>query len=241
MLAGIADTLDLTILNLPYEAKPLIWEDPAPGGNGPYQVFLGTAPGSLTEVATPAGEFFNPGQLEMGSTYFWQILDGSGADITPGGAGPANFTTNLYQTDMRIGPKTDPATHQGDNLYNLSGAGQSGRLTLKRARKGNLHFSVENDGDATDDLIVRGSRASRKFKFIRYFRLTGGRANITAAAIKAGYTRADVNPGEVTAFQVQAKANGKTRATQTLRIGAKSASDARAGDLAKGKLKGLVK
>lgn len=72
---------------------------------------------------------------------------------------------------------------------------------------------------------------------------TCGRANVTAAAIKAGYTWSDVDPGEVTAFQVQAKvkANGKKRVNQTLRIGAKSATDARADDLAKGKLKGIAK
>ncbi len=237
---GVSGDLGLSIINLPYQPNPITWDDPTPGGNGPYGVFFGTNP-SLPSAGILANNFFNPGRLEMGATYYYQIFDADNNDITPGGPGPASFTSNLFRPDMRIGTKGNPATHKGNNVYSSVGVGQVGKLKLTGTRKGKLHFSIENDGDTADGHTVRANRAGRKFKFIKYFRLTGGRANITAAATRAGFAQPDLNPGGVISYQIQAKSNGKSRAAQTLNIGATSANDTRGADLAKGKVKGLVK
>ncbi|MDF2378557.1 MAG: hypothetical protein P1U81_20155, partial [Verrucomicrobiales bacterium] len=240
-LDAVFGELSLSVINLPYASSPITWTDPASGGNGPYRVLFGTDPGSLVEVATPGVNFYNPGQLDMGTTYFYQIFDSENNDLTPGGQGPASFATSLFRPDMRIGTKGLPSSHRGNDIYNLTGGGQLASIKMKGKKKGKVYFSVENDGDAIDDHTVRGTKASKKFKFIKYFRVSDVRANITAAAIKTGYVQEDVAPGDIVSYEIQAKANGKKRASQTLKIGATSASDSRGSDLAKSKLKGLVK
>jgi hypothetical protein len=238
---GVFGDLALSIVNLPYAPSPITWTDPAPGGNGPHRVLFGTSPDSLVEVATPGVNFYNPGQLNMGTTYFYQIFDSENNDITPGGQGPASFATSLFRPDMRIGTRGWPSSHRGNDVYNLTGGGQLAKIKMKGKKKGKVYFSVENDGDTIDDHTVRGTKANKKFKFIKYFRVSDGWANITAAVIRSGYVQEDVNPGEIVSYEIQAKANGKKRAAQTLKIRAISASDTRAVDLAKSKLKGLVK
>lgn len=239
-LNAVFGDLALSVVNLPYAPSPITWTDPASGGNGPYRILFGTSPGSLVEVATPGVNFYNPGKLDMGTTYFYQIFDSENNDITPGGQGPASFATSLFRPDMRIGTKGLSSSHRGNDVYNLTGGGQLVSIKMTGSRKGKVCFSVENDGDTVDDHTVRGTKASKKFKFIKYFRVSEGRTNITAAAIKTGYVQEDVNPGDLVSYEIQAKANGKKRAAQTLKIGATSASDARGADLAKSKLDGLV-
>lgn len=240
-LDAVFGELSLSVINLPYAPSPITWTDPASGGNGPYRVLFGTDPGSLVEVATPGVNFYNPGQLDMGTTYFYQIFDSENNDLTPGGQGPASFATNLFQPDMRIGTRGLPTSHRGNDIYNLTGGGQFASIKMKGKKTGRVYFSVENDGDTIDDHTVRGTRAGRKFKFINYFRLSDGRANITGAAIRSGFVQEDINPGDIVSYEIQAKANGKKPAAQTLKIGATSTADTRGADLARSKLQGLVK
>lgn len=237
----LAGDIDFTIQDLPYKAYPLTWSDPTMGGNPPYDVYLGTDSGSLEFFAQSNQTYLDFGKLDMGTEYFFQVFDASGNNITPGGPGAGSFVTTLFQPDLGIGSRGNPSTHRGNNSHNLSGAGQTESVTTLGAKKAKLYFSVQNDGDGADDFLLQGSRANRKFKFVKYFQLSGGRRNVTASMIRTGYGQMDVDPGAVSLFQVQAKPNGKKRASQTLKILAVSKGDSRGADLAKGKVKGLVK
>jgi hypothetical protein len=238
--AGQSSSLRLDIVNLAYQATPLSWE-PAPSEEGPYRVWFGTQPSSLILVSTEENPHYNPGQLEMGRDYYYQIFDSQNRDITPGGPGPRTFRTALYRPDMRIGKKGRVATHRGNNVYNSNGSGQTVKFTLTGSRKTKLYFSVENDGDSIDNHSVRGSKASKKLKSLRYFRLTLGRMNVTASAIRLGFTQPRVNPRGVFIYQIQAKSRGTGRARQTVNLIARSVIDARAIDIGRAKLNAVVK
>ncbi len=236
-MGSASGTIDLSILNLAYQPNSLTWE----GGDGPYTVFFGTDTNALTEIAGLPTSIYDPGQLEMGTTYYWRVLDMSAADVTPGGNGtdPVSFTTSIFKPDMRVGNKGNPATHRGNNVYNGSGGGQVATMKLKGTRPGKLYFSVENDGDTDDGHRFRGSKANRRsFKTVNYYRLSGGRANVTGAAIRAGFLHGDVIPGSIVSYQILAKAKGKKKASQTLKLDVKSSADTRGADLGKAKLKG---
>ena len=238
--AGRSSSLRLNIVNLAHQATPLSWE-PAPSEEGPYRVWFGTQPSSLTLVSTQDSPHYNPGQLEMGRDYYYQIFDSQNNDITPGGPGPRTFRTALYRPDVRIGKKSRVATQRGNNVYNSNGSGQTVKFTLTGKRKTKLYFSVENDGDRIDNHTVRGSKASKKLKSLRYFRLTLGRMNVTASAIRFGFTQPQVNPRGVFIYQIQAESRGTGRARQTVNLIARSVIDGRAIDIARAKLNAVVK
>lgn len=141
---------------------------------------------------------------------------------------------------IRIGKRGRVTTHRGNNIYNTNGKGRTLKFALTGKRKTKLYFSVENDGDSIDHHTVRGSKARKKLKSLRYFRLTMGRMNVTASAIRLGFTQPRVNPGGVFIYQIQAKSRG-TRARQNVNLIARSVSDARAIDIGHAKLKAAGK
>lgn len=237
--AGETSSLRLDIIDHPYQGNPLSWE-PAESEEGPYRVWFGTQPSSLSLVSTETSPHYNPGQLEMGRTYYYQIFDSANNDVTPGGPGPQTFRTALFRPDIRIGKKVRVSSHRGNNSYNSTGSGQTLKLALTGKRKTKLYFSVENDGDSIDHHTVRASKARKKLKSLRYFRLTMGRMNVTASAIRLGFTQPRVNPRGVFIYQIQAKSRG-TRARQTVNLIARSVSDARAIDIGRAKLRALGK
>jgi hypothetical protein len=237
--AGETSSLRLDIVNLPFQGNSLSWE-PAASEEGPYRVWFGTQPSSLSLVSTETSPHYNPGQLEMGRTYYYQIFDSQNNDVTPGGRGPQTFRTALFRPDIRIGKKGRVSTHRGNNIYNTNGKGQTLKISLTGKRKSKIYFSVENDGDSMDHHTVRGSKARKKLKSLRYFRLTMGRVNVTASAIRLGFTQPRVNPGGVFIYQIQAKSRG-TRARQNVNLIARSVSDSRAIDIGRAKLKTVVK
>lgn len=236
--AGETSSLRLDIVNLPYQGNPLSWE-PDASEEGPYRVWFGTQPSSLSLVSTESSPHYNPGQLEMGRTYYYQIFDAQNNDVTPGGPGPQTFRTALYRPDIRIGKRGRVSTHRGNNIYDTNGKGQTLKIALNGKRKTKVYFSVENDGDSIDHHTVRGSKAKRNLKSLRYFRLTMGRINVTASAIRLGFTQPRVNPGGVFIYQVQAKSRG-SKARQNVNLIARSVSDARAIDIGRAKLKTVV-
>jgi hypothetical protein len=105
-------------------------DDLSPGGNGPYRIFFSRSPGTLVEVGGSAVGHFNSGQLEMGTPYWWQVLDASDNDLTPGG-GPATFTTDIFRPDTRVAPAL------GGVPSRRAGSG-CGRQTTLAARRGRL-------------------------------------------------------------------------------------------------------
>lgn len=232
--------LRLNIVDSPYEANPLSWE-PEDIEKGPYRFWLGVQPTALSLVATGTIPHFNPGQLEMGRTYFYQVFDSLNNDVTPGGPGIKTFRTALYRPDISIGNKRKVSTHLGNNVFNPSGTNQTLKITLNGKKKMTVFFSVGNDGDSVDHHSVRASMARRKLKPVRFFRLTMGRMNVTAEVFKLGFTQPRVNPGSVFLYQIQAKSRGSRAVRQTINLVARSVSDARALDVGRARFTATVK
>lgn len=148
----------------------------------------------------------------------------------PKGAAPDIGAVEIgFQLDAKIGTRSNPNTHRINDFYNVSAAGQTKKLKLKKRRKKNMYFSVENDGDIADTPSVRGTKPKRKLR-VKVYRITGGRVNISSA-VRIGYALGNLDPGDTVAFQVQAKAKSKKKKakqnlTYTAYTGPGSASDA---------------
>ncbi len=167
---------------------------------------------------------FNGGQ-DTGKSLLIQsdgkVLVGGNVDIGSDqkfGIARYEVTPPTYQADNRIGSKGNSATHKGNNIYNLNGAGQNLKLRLKGTKLGKVFFSTQNDGTVSDSIRLNASKGSSKFK-VNYFRLTGGKANITGAITKGGgFFLNDKPPGSVTGFLIDAKAKKNKNGKQVLNI-----------------------
>lgn len=72
-----------------------------------------------------------------------------------------------FQPDNTIGVKK----LKGDDIYNRSGKGQRiPKLTVNVGKTVNFKFSVQNDGDVVDTIIVSATEGTRLFK-IDYFEI----------------------------------------------------------------------
>lgn len=127
--------------------------------------------------------------------------------------GPFQFTIHDARADHRpdllIGAKAALSQHKGDNLYNDTGAGQTIRVKLRdrkngRPRKKKFHFLAENDGNVVDQLRLRAGKSSKQHR-MKYFQLTGGKQNVTAAMTSGALILDGLFPGDQVRFQGVAK------------------------------------
>lgn len=117
--------------------------------------------------------------------------------------------------DARIGTNPNPATHRIDNFYTAGGVGQTIAVRLTGTARRSFYLSLQNDGEIDDNLRLTGTRANSTL-VANVYRLTGGKANITAQ-LTAGHLIAAAAPGSTTSYQVEVRARSKKkRARQTL-------------------------
>ena len=93
---------------------------------------------------------------------------------------------------------------KGDGVYNNSGANQQAKLKLVGRKTGKVFFAIENDGTVRDRVQIRSKGGGRDLKE-KYFRIDGGRRNITGNVLRSGYTQLDIYPGETVRFQGKIK------------------------------------
>lgn len=108
------------------------------------------------------------------------------------------------QPDMRIGEKGNLTKMKGNNTYNTTGAGQQLRLKLVSTSRKKYFFALENDGNIADNVRIKEKGAGNRVR-TNYFRLTGGRANVTAKVRKAGSIAEEVNPGAFVRYEGRIK------------------------------------
>jgi hypothetical protein len=126
-----------------------------------------------------------------------------------------------FQPDTRIG--LTAAGQIGNNVYNTSGQGQTVKLTLSGRKKTSSFFTVENDGVIRDAIRLRSVAPKKKTLKGGVFRLTGGRANVSAQVFGAGLALGDLNPGATVAFQADwSRKSAKLKPRQTLKLTASS-------------------
>lgn len=128
------------------------------------------------------------------------------------------------QPDMRIGRKRSVPLMKGDDRYNLNGVGQRINVKTRASGKAGFFFAVENDGNVREGFVV-GRRGKVRGLKPKYFRLTGGRANVTSSLKKTGYATSDVLPGERVVFKGLVKRAGNSTARRSkLRLQARLSS-----------------
>lgn len=108
------------------------------------------------------------------------------------------------QPDLRIGEKGSLTKMKGNDQYNATGAGQQLKLELVSTSRKKYFFALENDGNIADNVRVKEKGAGSRVR-TNYFRLTGGRANVTAKVKKAGSVEEEVNPGAFVRYEGRIK------------------------------------
>ncbi len=101
-------------------------------------------------------------------------------------ASPSNrvtrYSAGVPQPDNLIGKSANQI--EGNDLYNVSAAGQriSQRFAKKRGSK--FFFQVGNDGPNADGVFISGTSGG-KYR-VRYFLLSGGKINVTGTMLSPG-------------------------------------------------------
>ncbi|MAS92943.1 MAG: hypothetical protein CMO55_07065 [Verrucomicrobiales bacterium] len=90
--------------------------------------------------------------------------------------------------DLRIGDKSNPGKHKGDNNYR-----KVRHKDKDIARTAKYYLSLENDGGATDSFTCR-SKKQRSFKVT--YKAIGGGGNVTAKMMTRGFVLS-LEPGEI--------------------------------------------
>jgi len=100
---------------------------------------------------------------------------------------------------------------RGDNIYNLSGAGQG--LRLKGTTRTRFQYFVfgQNDGNVTDSIGVSGSRKNRFFKVAYALRSGVGFANVTGAVSSGTLSLPSLAPSQRAQLRATIKATRKAR------------------------------
>lgn len=124
--------------------------------------------------------------------------------------------SSAYQPDAAVGTKR--SSLKGKNKYSGGGAGQ--KVTGKSAggkKKIKFYGDVENDSEFRDDLMLTGTRSNRFFR-AKYFRLTGGKTNITASVTKGKYDLVGIDGGKKESYLLEVKPKSKARGLNKKRV-----------------------
>lgn len=139
---------------------------------------------------------------------FVRIIDVEVDGNANGSDSDENFSVVLYdaaptfQPDMQIGQKRNLLTMKGDDVFNTNGAGQGIKVKLPLSGTGRFHFAVENDGASMDNFLIK-EKGAGSFVQTKYFRLTGGRTNVTAKVRAGKEVATGVAPDDSVTFQAQ--------------------------------------
>jgi hypothetical protein len=146
----------------------------------------------------------------------------------------ATFTAVAHQPDGRIGTSTKVAKMVGDNIYNATGKRQSKSGSAKIGKSKAFYVSVQNDGNATDTITLKGLKASKGF-VVKYY---VGKKDVTKAVVRGTYQIQNLAAGATAKslkIVVKVKPTAKVGAIQKLKVTATSGVSAT--DVVKGKLK----
>jgi len=131
----------------------------------------------------------------------------------------------FVQPDLRIGHRRNIQRMKGNDIYNRNAARQRIGLALTGLRWSRYYFVLENDGNVEDR--IRLNETGRKGKVqTRYFRLTGGRQNITRQVTRSGSVENPMDPGAFIRYEARVKYETRqSRPRQNVRLVARSMTD----------------
>lgn len=146
------------------------------------------------------------------------------------GANP-DFALARFQValgDARVG--ANGAVPRGNDLYNLTGAGQTQALAIRRGGgTENAFLGIQNDGPVAASFTALGTRGDAKFA-VQYLR---GAANVTAAVTRGTLNTGPLAPGAISLLKarITARTNLKGR-TRKFSLRGTAVADATARDVA---------
>ena len=162
----------------------------------------------LTNYGNPAGT--NPGPLQPGTTYYWQVVTNG-----PGGSAPGpvwSFTTltpAVCQPDLTI-RNAASGNYEGVGVYNLNGSGQTVAETMDSGDTANFVIRVQNNGNVPDSFVVTvpcdGSG----------WRVAGYQMSNNSQMQNNIWSTGRLRPGESAAYLITVTSTGSACATHTL-------------------------
>jgi len=108
------------------------------------------------------------------------------------------------QSDMLVGKKISVATMIGEDVYSLAPGNQRLRVRSKKSGRARFYFGAENDGNLTRAIAV-GSVGKIKGVMAKFFLLSGGRSNVTAAIKSTSFALPGMAPGTNALFEAKTK------------------------------------
>lgn len=126
------------------------------------------------------------------------------------------------QVDAEI-KRANQTTYTGNDVRNTSAAGQTINHSVRRGTSATYVLRIRNEGNATDDLRMKGPASSGGFT-IRYL---NGATNVTAAVVAGTFTFSGVpaNATRKLTVQVTVAATATVNSTKTVKVRATSVGD----------------
>ena len=164
---------------------------------------LGTATSLGTVISDAVGAFATPVDIPAAAAGGRGTLDATGSRPDDGAA--ADFVVSYFRPDVQIG-STKHGPSIGNNLYNITGKGQT--LSQKVPPGGALTYFVklQNDGNVTDTYSVKGSAAPTGFTVT--YETAGTR--VTRRVKLGTYVTAPLAPGASMVIKLVVKVRSKT-------------------------------
>lgn len=127
-----------------------------------------------------------------------------------GGHRVSRFTPDAdsYRSDGSVGTK---ATNlKGNQLYNLTGAGQKVTVFSEKRKKAVMFAGADNDGEYADDLRVLGSPGDKDFK-VKYFSMKNGKRNISGDVKTRGFIERAILVDQDREYLIEVKPKASTK------------------------------
>ena len=141
-----------------------------------------------------------------------------------------------YQPDLRVGRKRNNRTHRGNDLYNLSSAGQRIRIRIPCHSAVKSYASLQNDGSNPSVIRLTTQTPSKRRFRTRFFEFGNrGRYNITADLIRQNYG-CELEPSEIINLEANIRMKRHARSNARVRLRSKSLEDYSARDVVTTKL-----
>ena len=106
----------------------------------------------------------------------------------------------------------------GNDIYSVTGAGQSRTCSVKSGRRVAFLVRAQNDSSASDGIVITGRSGSRHFR-VRYYQDS---SNVTAEVTGSGLVLPSLAPGDWSDISVKVKARGKAGLALSVWVSASS-------------------
>lgn len=134
-------------------------------------------------------------------------------------------TVGDVRPDLIISERRSMNRASGDDAYGRNGRGQAINLELNRQKFSKYFFALENDGNVTDRVVLKQTGRVNQVR-TKYFRLTGGRQNITSQMITVGVTEESLDANDTIRYEGWVKYRSpRERPRQSIRLFARSTVD----------------